>query len=116
MSGRTTIDDRVPVSFTIETARVTVGETDCYPVESKIAYRGSRINGDRWQIATSEADAHGPERRELVEGLSGTFEDAKALAVRRATEMYRLVRAQVDAEAALEALFTGAEDGSEVAS
>jgi hypothetical protein len=112
-AATTSIIDQVPVVLRIETARVTVGETDGYQVESKIAYNGTRIDGERWQIATAEVDDHGPERRELVESISGAFEDAKELALRHATALYRLLMAKSQADEAFDALFaSGSSNGS----
>lgn len=97
----------IPVTLTIQSAIVTVGETDGRHVVSKIAHQGSRINGDRWQVATSEADDHGPELRQLVEVISGSFEDATELATRHAVELHRLLQAKHEADEAFDALFSG---------
>lgn len=113
VSTETAIQEQVPIVLTIHAARVVVGDTDGYRVESKISFNGSRINGDRWQIATAEADDHGPERRELVESISGTFEDAKELATRHAVELYRLLRAKNDADEAFDALFSSGSKGAD---
>lgn len=105
--------EQVPVTLAIWSARVVVGETDGHQVESKISFEGARINGDRWQIATAEVDDHGPERRQLVEGISGSFEDAKELATRHAVDLYRLLVAKRQADEAFDALFAGDDGGSE---
>lgn len=107
MTATTPQEEGVPVALTILSARVVVGGTDDHRVESTISYNGTRLNGDQWQVVTVESDAHGPERRQLVEEISGTFEDAKELALRHAIELYRLLAAKREADAAFDALFSG---------